>query len=178
MKPPLPLRILLIASLVLSLAHAACANPDFAGRWRLDTERSSPLDGWHKMDLVIAIDGSEVALTHDMQWRDTKRSATNVLDTARPVEIEDYFRVAQRHMAVYPAEDGVTRAEAGWIDHGTLRLNADIPLEVSQGIVHMRIYSEYRISELGDTLTLIELHSTRNRPLVYVFNKVNEEVAQ
>ena len=42
----------------------------------------------------------------------------------------------------------------------------------------MRITTEYRVSELGDKLTVIELHSSRNRPLVYVFNKVTEEAAK
>jgi hypothetical protein len=31
------------------------------------------------------------------------------------------------------------------------------------------------VSETGDKLTVIELHSSRNRPLVYVLNKVTEE---
>lgn len=158
---------------LLALAAAAHANPGFNGRWRLDPALSSALDGWNKADLVITVDGSRVALLHDMTWRTTRFAATNTFDTAAPVELKDFFRIEQRHMAVYPAKDGVTRATAAWIDAGrTLRTEAFTPVEVSQGIVTMRLTSEYRLSELGDTLTLIELHSTRNRPLVYVFKKV------
>jgi hypothetical protein len=94
------------------------------------------------------------------------------------VELKDFFRVEQRHMAVYPAKNGVTKASAAWIDGGrVLRTEAFTPVEVSQGDVFMRITSEYRVGETGDTLTLIELHSTRNRPLVYVFKKVPAEAA-
>jgi hypothetical protein len=108
-----------------------------------------------------------------MQWRSTKLEATNTFDTAQPVSLAHMFRVEQRHMAVYPARSGVTHATAAWIDGGrTLRLEVETPVEVSQGNVTMRIYSEYRLGELGDTLTLIELHSSRERPLVYLFNKV------
>jgi len=164
--------------LALGLAASVAANPDLAGRWRMDPALSSALDGWHKMDLVIALDGTKVAVTHDMLWRTSRVVATNPLDTAQPVELKDFFRIEQRHMAVYPAKGGITRVTAAWIDDGrVLRTEAFTPVEVSQGNVVMRITSEYRVSETGDTLTLIELHSSRNRPLVYVFKKVPVEAA-
>ena len=169
-------RMILGGLCALGLTAALAANPALAGRWRLDTARSSTLDGWHSMDLVVALNGSQVGLTHHMQWRTTKIAATNSYDTARAVDLKNYFRVEQRHMAIYPAKGGVTHATAAWLDGGrTLRLDVETPVEVSQGNVTMRIYSEYRLGELGDTLTLIELHSSRERPLVYVFNKVTGE---
>jgi hypothetical protein len=42
----------------------------------------------------------------------------------------------------------------------------------------MRIYSEYRLLEGDQTLLLIELHSSRSRPLVYRFTRVPEEAAK
>lgn len=166
--------------LALGLASAAmAANPALAGRWRLEPALSTALDGWHKMDLVIALEGTQVAVTYDMLWIRSKVVATNTYDTARPVEAKGYFRVEQRHMAVYPAKGGVTTATASWIDGDrVLRTEALTPVEVSQGNVTMRITSEYRVSETGDTLTVIELHSSRNRPLVYVFKKVPAEAAK
>jgi hypothetical protein len=165
--------------LALALASAAmAANPALAGRWRFEPTLSTALDGWHKMDLVIALEGTQVAVTYDMLWIRSKVVATNAYDTARPVEAKGYFRVEQRHMAVYPAKGGVTTATAAWIDGDrVLRTEALSPVEVSQGNVAMRITSEYRVSETGDTLTVIELHSSRNRPLVYVFKKVPAEAA-
>jgi hypothetical protein len=172
-------RILLSGLAALSCAVLASAKPTIEGRWRLDPAASSALDGWSKMDLSVALDGSKVALTYHMQWRNTLHDAANVLDTAGPVELRNFFRVEQRHMAVYPAKVGGTKARAEWIDGGaTLRTEVLTPVEVSQGDVTMRITSEFRVSETGDKLTVIELHSTRNRPLVYVFNKIKAEDAK
>ena len=175
-----PLKQILVFGLILISGNLLAATPDMNGRWRMDPALSSALDGWQKMDLIIAVDGPQVAVTYAMQWRKTQREATNVYDTAGPVKSDDYFRIEQRHMAVYPAKEGTTTATAEWLDHGrTLRVEATSLVEVSQGDVAMRIFQEFRVSELGDRLTLIELHSTRNRPLVYVFAKItNEEAAQ
>lgn len=163
----------------LCLAALASANPALAGRWRLDPALSTALDGWHKMDLVIGLDGTKVAITYDMLWIRSQVVETNAFDTAQPVELAKFFRVEQRHMAVYPTKGGTTKATAAWIDDGrTLRTEALTSVEVSQGDRPMRITSEYRVSETGDTLTVIELHSTRNRPLVYVLKKVPAEAAQ
>jgi len=171
--------MLLGGLMALGLAAVAAANPALAGHWRMDPALSTALDGWNKMDLVVALDGTQVALTHDMLWRTSRVVETNTVDTAQPVELKKFFRIEQRHMAVYPAKGAVTKVTAAWIDGGrTLRTEALTPVEVSQGDVLMRITSEYRVSETGDTLTLIELHSSRNRPLVYVFKKVPAEAAQ
>ncbi len=172
-------RIVLGGIVALFLTALASANPEIAVRWRLDPARSSALDGWNKMDLIFALDGSQVAITHEMQWRSTRYRATNTVDTTKSTASDKFFRVEQRHMAVYPTKGGVTHTTAEWIDDGrTLRTESNTPVEVSQGDVNMRITCEYRIGEAGETLTLIELHSSRSRPLVYFFNKVKEEDSQ
>lgn len=160
--------------LLLSPLLAAAASP-LDGRWRLDPARSSALDGWTAWDLVVAVDGSRVSLRHDMQWRSTKHSATNTVDTAAPATVPDFFRVEQRHMALYPAKGGTTAVRAAWLDAGrTLRVEADTPIEISQGQATMRLYYEYRLIEGDQSLVLIELHSTRPQPLVYRFTRVTE----
>lgn len=172
-------RILFGGIAALLLAAMASANPDLEGHWRLDPARSSALDGWQKMDLLFALDGSQIEITYQMQWRSTKYRATNLVDTSKSVASDNFFRIEQRHMAVYPAKGGVTHTTAEWIDQdSTLRTETNTPVEVSQGDVNMRITSEYRIGEDGETLILIELHSSRPRPLVYFFNKLNEEEAK
>jgi len=169
-------RILIGGIAALWLVALASANPEIAGRWQLDVARSSALDGWNKMDLVISLDGSVIALRHEMQWRSTKYEATNLVDLTQPVSSDHFFRIEQRHMAVYPTKGGVTKTTAEWIDGGrTLRTESMTPVEVSQGDVIMRITSEYRIGEGAESLTLIELHSSRQRPLVYIFRKVKTE---
>ncbi len=172
-------RIFLGGIAALFLTALASANPELAGRWRLDTARSSALDGWHTMDLVFDLDGSQISIKHEMRWRRTNYRATNIVDTAKSVASDKFFRVEQRHMAVYPTKGGVSHTTAEWIDADrTLRTETNTPVEVSQGDVNMRITSEYRIGEGGETLVLIELHSSRARPLVYFFNKINEEDAK
>ena len=154
---------------------ATAASHPFAGRWRLDSAQSSALDGWNAWDLVISVAEQRVSLQHDMQWRSTRRSATNVVDTAAPTVLTNYFRVEQRHMALYPEKGGTTPVTAAWIDAGrTLRVEAETPVETSQGGATMRIYSEYRLLEGDDRLLLIELHRSRPQPLVYRFNRVVE----
>lgn len=168
-------RRLLLSALLLLAPLAAIASSPFDGRWRLDTARSSALDGWSAWDLVISVEGSRVSLRHDMQWRSTKHQVTNTVDTAAPVELSDFFRVEQRHMALYPAKGGKTAARAGWLDAGrTLRVEADTPIEISQGRAVMRLYCEYRLVEGDHALVLIELHGSRPQPLIYRFNRVTE----
>ena len=167
----LPSRLLLL----LLLTPAAFAASPLDGHWRLDPARSTALDGWTAWDLVITVDGSRVSLRHDMQWRATKVTATNTVDTATPSTVPDFFRVEQRHMALYPAKGGLTAVRAAWLDTGrTLRLEADTPIEISQGQATMRIYEEFRLVEGDGALVLIELHSTRPQPLVYRFTRVTE----
>lgn len=157
------------------LASGLAASP-LDGRWRLDPARSSALDGWNQWDLVITSDGTRVSLQHDLQWRSTKHSATNTVDTAQPVTLEHFFRVEQRHMALYPAKGQAATVRASWLDaQRTLRVEGDLPIEISQGQATMRLYSEYRLLEGDRELLLIELHSSRPRPLVYRFTKVSSE---
>lgn len=142
----------------------------------MDPARSSALDGWNAWDLTVAVDGTRVSLRHDMRWRTTHHDATNTVDTAAPSNVAGFFRVEQRHMALYPAKGGVTAARAAWLDSGrTLRVEADTPIEISQGEATMRLYIEYRVLEGDDSLVVIELHNTRPQPLVYRFNRVKEE---
>jgi hypothetical protein len=82
-------------------------------------------------------------------------------------------------MAVYAQPKKRARTTAAWVDGGrTLRVEAQVPLEVSQGETVMRLYAEYRLLEGDQALVLIELHSSRTRPLVYRFTKVPEEAAK
>ena len=158
---------------VLLTATLAAAPLD--GRWRLDPAHSTALDGWTAWDLVIALNGNQLTMRHDMQLRATRFSATNVMDLAAPAKLTNFFRVEQRHMAVYPAKGGTTIARAGWLDGGrTLRIEAETPLEISQGETTVRLYHEYRLLEGDQSLVLIELRNTRPQPLVYRFNRVTE----
>lgn len=172
-------RILLGGIAALFLAALASANPNLDGRWRLNPKYSSGLDGWSHMDMVFAQEGSQISITYDMRLRSIHRSYTNIFDTAKEVASEGFFRVEQRHMAVYGAKGGVSHSTAEWIDDDrTLRTETHTPVEISQGETNMRITCEYHIGEEGKKLTVIEIHSSRERPLIYFMYKVKEEESQ
>jgi len=169
-------KFLLLAPFSLLLLALAHASSPFEGRWRLDKTRSTALDGWSEWDLVIRLEANHVTLGYDMQWHSTKFSTSNVIDTAHAATFPNFFRVEQRHMALYPAKGQAASVRASWLDNQrTLRVEADAPIEISQGQALMRIYSEYRLVEGDRELLLIELHSSRPRPLVYRFTKVLTE---
>ena len=165
------LTLFLFGGLIPVISNAA--DSEFTGRWQLVPERSSALDGWTNMHLVLKVEGDQVDITYDMRWRSTKVVATNSVNTRKTVEIPDFFRVEQRHMAVYPKKGSATPVSAEWLDKGrTLIVKAIVPVEVSQGDSTIRIDCEYRLGTGDDTLTVIELRSTRNNPLVYRFKKL------
>ncbi|MEO6005107.1 MAG: hypothetical protein ABIZ04_08205 [Opitutus sp.] len=167
--------LFLILCVLLSPVTVATAASPLEGRWRLDPAHSSALDGWTAWDLLITVNGAEVTLQHDMQWRSTKVTGTNILNTTQPTTTRTFFRVDQRHMGVYPQKEAETSLRAHWLDAGrTLQLEANTPVEISQGRTTMRLSSEYRVLEGNTSLLLIELHQSRPRPLVYRFTKVEE----
>jgi hypothetical protein len=169
---------LLLGLALLPLA-ALAGDPAINGRWRMDTTRSTALDGWSTADLVISSEGTKVNFRYDMTWHATKVTASNAIDTAQPMAVTNFFRIDQRHMAVYARPNESAQVTATWIDGGrTLRVEAQVPLEISQGNTTMRLYQEYRLLEGGNELVLIELHNTRSRPLVYHFTKVPAEAAK
>ncbi|MDB6167508.1 MAG: hypothetical protein JWM88_372 [Verrucomicrobia bacterium] len=180
MRIPMRCLFLKIFLAVLLFPRAlAASDAAFDGRWRLDPARSTALDGWSTLDLVIQTEGSKVTMRHDLTWHATKVQATNVLDTAGPAAVKNFFRLDQRHMAVYARPKESAQVQASWIDHGrTLRVEAAVPVETSQGNTSMRIYEEYRLQEGEAELMLIELHHTRPRPLVYRFTRVTENAAR
>lgn len=169
---------LLLGFVLLPLA-ALAGDPAINGRWRLDTTRSTALDGWSTADLVLSTDGSKVGFRYDMTWHATKVTVSQTVDTAQASAVTNFFRIDQRHMAVYARPTEAAQVVATWLDGGrTLRIEAAVPLETSQGNRAMRLYQEYRLLEGGNELVLIELHNTRSRPLVYHFTKVPAEAAK
>ena len=64
-------RILLksvLAACLLPLA-ALAGDPVFNGRWRLDPARSTALDGWSTLDLVITVEGSILEAVRPVTFR-------------------------------------------------------------------------------------------------------------
>jgi hypothetical protein len=149
-------------------------NP-LAGHWRIDLTRSTELSPWKSFDLTIAIDGNMVRIQRDLAWgRRTNTDVTAIDVTNRENIVRVDWWPDNRHLGAYIGDDKTKRVRAEWVDaHRILRLSSDLVLETQQGARAVNVLSDYKVSASGSELTLTELRSTRNRPIVYVFKRVS-----
>jgi hypothetical protein len=163
-----------LAAAVILTAPAVAADHPLAGTWRFDAAHSTELSPWTAYDLTIAVTVNQVTFDRQLGSGRRKFSDTMTVDTARPVtEIPVTMWPDNRHLGAYIGGDKTKRVHAGWLDAGRiLRLSTDLVLSTSQGDRPVNILSDYKVSANGARLTLTELRSTRNRPIVYVFNRV------
>lgn len=154
-------------------ANSASTSP-LAGQWQIDLARSTELSPWKAFNLTIAIDGDKVGIQRELGWgRRTfvDAMALNLSKKVNVVPIE--WWADNRHLGAYIGDDKTKRVHAQWLDgRRILRLSTDLVLETQQGERAVNILSDYKVSASGSELTLIELRSTRNRPVVYVFKRV------
>lgn len=165
--------LLLLLSFASAPLAAADASP-LAGTWRIDLARSTELSPWRGYDFTLGVDGDVVTVRRELAWGRRKYSDTMAVDTTRsdnviPVEMWP----DNRHLGAYIGGDRTKRVRAEWLsDRRILRLSTDLVLDTQQGPRDVNILSDYKVSADGARLTLTELRSTRNRPVVYVFNRV------
>lgn len=150
-----------------------------AGTWRYDADHSTELSAWGTLKLVITVDGPHVTLTR--QYEAGRRTFDEVtpLDLSRAVNVVPVtWWPDNRHLGAYIGGDKTKRIRAEMLDRGRLlRTSADLVLATQQGERAVNILSDYRVSANGAQLTLIELRSTRNDPIVYVFKRVVDAAA-
>lgn len=165
-------RLLLLACLILS-PLVAVASP-LAGNWRFVPERSTDLSPWRTYDLTIAVEGKQVTLVRELAAGRRTFADTTRLDTGLPVNVVPAsYWPDNRHLGAYMGGDKTRRIRTEWIDGGRLlRLSTDVTLTTQQGDRAVNILSDYKVSANGAQLTLTELRSTRNRPVVYVFRRL------
>lgn len=147
----------------------------FAGTWRLDPKRSTDLAAWHSFDLEIAINGSHVTLTRHLAAGRRGYDDVTALDLTKPVNVVPVpWWGDNRHIGAYIGGDKTKKVRTEILDEGRLlRTSADLVLATQQGERAVNILSDYKVSASGAQLTLIELRSTRNEPLVYVFHRID-----
>jgi hypothetical protein len=152
---------------------AAQANPDFAGYWKTDTEKSTALDPWRRIDMEISVEGDSVTIIRHYDAGKRKADETMALDTSVPsqvIQTEGWWD--NRHIGAYLGNDHKQTVAPKWLDNGqTLQLNIDLVLETSQGETPVRIYRELRLSDDGQRLTDLQIRSSRNLPVVRVYTK-------
>ncbi|MBX3749765.1 MAG: hypothetical protein KF897_06735 [Opitutaceae bacterium] len=168
-------RLLFLACLFL-LPLGVTASP-IAGHWRFVPERSTDLSPWRTYDLTITVEGNQVTLVRELAAGRRTFADTTRLDTTLPVNVVPAsYWPDNRHLGAYMGGDKTRRVRSEWIDGGRLlRLSTDVTLTTQQGDRAVNILSDYKVSANGAQLTLTELRSTRNRPVVYVFRRLTAE---
>ena len=168
--------LLLLSGICAALTSRAAVEPavPLAGTWRIQLARSTELSPWKSFDLIFSVRGSVVSLTRKLAWGRREFVDQLELDLARPETVApiDWW-ADNRHLGAYIGENKTRRVRAQWLDdRRILRLSTDLVLETQQGERPVNILSDFKVSANGAELTLTELRSTRNRPVVYVFTRL------
>jgi len=162
----------------LAAVEAPDASP-LAGTWRYDPARSTELSAWGSLKLIIAVDGPRVTLTRKYAaGRRTFDEVTTVdlSKTTNIVPIE--WWPDNRHLGAYISGDKTKKIRLRLLDNGRLlRTSSDITLSTQQGERAINILTDYKVSANGQRLTLTELRSTRDEPIIYVFQRVTDAAA-
>lgn len=145
----------------------------FSGEWAINEERSTAIDPWR--DLTLRITATEEWVDLTRAWRGTREGGA--FDDSLRLQIGEAVQSPpmiqwpdNRHAGVYIAGDRTKTVFSEWKDDGhTLTTEATLEVSVQQGLRTVRIYTEYRLSPGGDRLDVLELRSTRPRPIHYVF---------
>ncbi len=163
--------------LLLSTASlAAAGSAPLAGRWQIDLARSTELSPWKDYLLVITVDGDAVTLERHLAWGPREFTDTLAARVGGTVTVPVVMWPDNRHLGAYISDAHTKQVRAERIDDGRiLRVTTDLVLETQQGSRAVNILSDYKVSASGDQLTLTELRSTRNRPVVYLFNRVAQK---
>lgn len=166
-------RFLFLCSVLCLAATPGSAASRLDGRWQLDPARSSALNFWKTFEVTIATEGSKVVLTRTLGYGDRSAREVFELDVTQPdnrVPVD--WWADNRYMGLYIGGDGAKHVRASWLDDGRiLRLDSTFVVTTQQGEKTVNILSDYKVSLDGDTLTLIELRSSRLLPFVYVFKR-------
>lgn len=177
MKPSLLLlrafRVFVFCSVIAAGSAATPVTTALVGKWHLDPARSTELSPWKTFDLTITLAGDTVTLDRRLAWGRRDFTDRLVLDTTQPETVAtiDWW-ADNRHLGAYIGADHSRRVRPQWLDAGRiLRLSTDLILETQQGPRAVNILSDFKVSANGAQLTLTELRSTRNRPVVYVFTR-------
>lgn len=171
------LLVLVALAVFASPASAQTEPPAFEGRWALVDSLSRAIDPWRGLAVEIAVDGEAVVL--ERHWRGSREggAATDSVrlvpgQTVQSGPLEQW--PDERHLGAYIAGDRTKTVASRWEDDGgTLVTESELTVSIQQGERTVRIYTEYRLSPEGDRLDVLELRSTRPRPIHYVFARAD-----
>lgn len=171
------MRHLLACLAFLTLAALASAAPShpLAGRWVIDPARSTELSPWRSIELTLSVEGDIVRLHRHFSAGRRTFDEHAELDLSRPVNLVPVaWWPDNRHLGAYISGDKQKRVHARWLDDGRiLRLSSDLILSTSQGDRAVNVLSDFKVSANGALLTVTELRSTRNQPVVHTFTRAD-----
>lgn len=166
----------LLLALAGSLGAAQTPSPALAGEWKIDLDQSTELSPWKDYRLVIKVAGDAVTIERHLAWAIREFTDRMTVHVGRTDTVSVVMWPDNRHLGAYISDAHTKQVHAETLDDGRLlRLSTDLTLETQQGPHAVNILSDYRVSANGQQLTLIELRSTRNRPIVSIFNRVTPQ---
>jgi hypothetical protein len=174
------LRFVLLGLIAISagslLTAAEPAAKLLTGFWRLIPQRSTDLSPWRAFDLEVTAAASRVTLTRHLAAGRRTYDDVTALDLNLPVNrVPVAWWGDNRHLGAYIGGDKTKTVRAELLDGGrVLRTSADLVLATQQGERAINVLSDYKVSANGAQLTLTELRSTRNEPVVYVFERITD----
>ena len=169
--------LVLLLFVAVGLPVDAQPLPDarFAGTWALDADRSRAVDPWRSLSVEIELEGDAVVL--ERNWRGSREGGAFTdsvrLVPGQSVESDPMIQWGdERHLGAYIAGDRTKTVVSRWVDDGTtLITESTFRVSIQQGEHDVRVYTEYRLSPEGDRLDVLELRSTRPRPIHFVFSR-------
>lgn len=166
----------LFLGLIIPMSAAEADAHLLAGSWRYDEAHSTPLSSWGALKLDITVDGPRVTLTRHLEAGRRNYDDVTALNLTQAVNVVPMeWWPDNRHLGAYIGGDRTKKVRAELLDGGRLlRTSADLVLATQQGERAVNILTDYKVSANGSQLTLIELRSTRNDPIVYVFKRVTD----
>jgi hypothetical protein len=156
----------------LEAAETIPSSP-LAGSWRIDLAHSTELSPWKDYTLTLVIAGDNITIRRSLAWGVREFTESMAVHVGQTVNVPVEMWPDNRHLGAYISGDHAKRVHAEWIGgQRLLRLSSDLVLETQQGSRAVNILSDYKLDSSGNLLTLTELRSTRDRPILYVFNRV------
>ncbi len=166
--------LLVFISLLMVGAFPAAfaANRDFEGEWLIDREESTAIDPWSRILLDISVDEEAVTIIRTVTTGRRSHTQDYPLVPGQTVDIPIEWWTGNRHIGAYMGGDDTMAIKTEWLDGGrTLRTESEYVLETSQGETPARTYREYRLSPDGTELRVMTLRSSRDRPILHIFNR-------
>ncbi|QYM79913.1 hypothetical protein K0B96_04655 [Horticoccus luteus] len=167
--------LLAFAALTFAALGASAAQSGFAGTWKLDVAASSPIKPWDTDTRTITLDGDSLSIARHLTWgKDrgaddltrAKLDARTVTTTPMTYWLDTWYNNA------YIGGDKQQHVTGAWIEpNRVFKLDRQLTLEAQQGDVPVHIYDEYHLSADGHTLKVLEIRSTRDQPLTFVFTR-------